>query len=148
MVKVVHQVLYPERKKSHKKSEFFEVNTGEDLIQMLEFVSQTKFNPTEKPLKFTYVILSSGGVYFSETGKSFLKNMISKHLVQSGVSREVIYAGELHFINSQEGAILVVDNSSGTYQPTNEHFELKRLKDLFEYNFSNLNVVTQAFNEK
>ncbi|OWY96095.1 C2 domain-containing Hypothetical protein, partial [Phytophthora megakarya] len=87
----------------------------------------------DKPVLFTYAITSKGW-YFSETGASFFKDMLSKHMLHSGAAFSVKYAGEFHIEKTDDDILkLVIDNNSGTYAPPQE--QLPRLQELMENNF-------------
>lgn len=92
----------------------------------------------EKRVLFTYAITPTGW-YFSETGAAFFKDMLSKHMLQSGAAFSVKYAGEFHIEKSLFGKYkLVIDNNSGTYAPPKA--ELPKLKELFEVNFPGISI--------
>jgi len=91
------------------------------------------------PRVFTYAIIDEG-LYTSETGIAMAKDVMSKHAVHANASPKVRMAGTFRFCYDQEKKehILVMDNDSGTYRPTFEHFPL--VKQLFELNFPGLRV--------
>ncbi|KAL3670658.1 hypothetical protein V7S43_003848 [Phytophthora oleae] len=92
----------------------------------------------EKPVLFTYAITSTGW-YFSETGASFFKDMLSKHMLHSGAAFSVKYAGEFHIEKGHFGKYkLFIDNNSGTYAPPKA--DLPKLKQIFEVNFPGISV--------
>jgi hypothetical protein len=87
----------------------------------------------DKPVLYTYAI-TKNGMYFSETGAAFFKDMLSKHMLHSGAAFFVKYAGEFHIEQSASGELkLLIDNNSGTYAPPKE--QLPQLQALFENNF-------------
>ncbi|KAJ8558703.1 hypothetical protein ON010_g8747 [Phytophthora cinnamomi] len=106
--------------------------TRRDLLARLE-------QHHDKPVLFTYVITKKGW-YFSETGASFFKDMLSKHMLHSGAAFSVLYAGEFRIDNDRfDEPTLVIDNNSGTYAPPAD--DLPQLQALMENNFPGINCV-------
>ena len=119
---------------------------------------------------FTYVLTLDALFRFTETGKEFGIDMLSKHTMHSDVSVYVAFSGEFfirrrkhHGHAAQEDGAqpsddisgessqdevpkdpsqyeLVIDNDSGTYRPNAEL--LPQLKAFFEANFPGLHVMT------
>jgi len=90
-------------------------------------------------LFYTYVVVD--GIWrFSQTGKSKMKDFMSKHAAHAACSREVTYSGEFHIQQSPHtgGYKLILDNNSGTYAPDKN--DLPRLVQLFQANFPGLEV--------
>eukprot|EP01064_Diplonema_japonicum_P012442 TRINITY_DN19902_c0_g2_i1.p2 TRINITY_DN19902_c0_g2~~TRINITY_DN19902_c0_g2_i1.p2 ORF type:complete len:445 (+),score=89.27 TRINITY_DN19902_c0_g2_i1:3158-4492(+) len=83
---------------------------------------------------FTYVVLPDGQWHFSHTGRSVLRDNLSKHAVHANAAEEVVYAGEFHVKNG----VLIMDNSSGTFAPAKE--DLPLIKELIKKNFLDLEV--------
>lgn len=110
----------------------------------------------------TYVITLDGLLRFTETGKEFGIDLLSKHTMHSDVSIYIAYSGEF-FIRRTGGNHhasepapsagaqaeessdpadyeLIVDNDSGTYRPNAALLPL--LRDFLQQNFPGLKVVT------
>jgi len=96
---------------------------------------------------YTYVITLDGEWRFCETGEEFAVDLLSKHSMHANVAKEVAFSGEFfvrpksrHQHHHQNGQLqngdsrplvedgmtdsseyeLIIDNSSGTYQPKKE----------------------------
>jgi len=120
---------------------------------------------------FTYVITVDGEWRFTETGKEFGIQMLSKHTMHSRVAIHVAFAGEFyvrvkkyyhhhipsddhhehHNRHGREGHVedfeLVIDNDSGTYRPDKKL--LPMLKEFMEKNLEGLSVaVADCFDDK
>lgn len=119
---------------------------------------------------FTYVITVDGEWRFTETGKEFGIQMLSKHTMHSCVSIHITFAGEFfmrakkhhgHYVladehvshhnrHGREGHIedfeLVIDNDSGTYRPDQK--KLPKLKEFLEKSLAGLDVsVAHCFDD-
>ncbi|KAI5795288.1 hypothetical protein EDC01DRAFT_745797 [Geopyxis carbonaria] len=102
---------------------------------------------------YTYVITLDAEWRFTETGKEFGIQMLSKHTMHSCVSIHVGFAGEFfvraipehkHLEGDVQGYELVIDNDSGTYRPPKEH--LPMLQKFLQKNLDGLRVtVKEAF---
>ena len=91
-----------------------------------------------KSVLYTYVIIETGW-YFSETGASLFKDMLSKHMLHSRAQFHVKYAGEFYVEQGPSGnCTLHIDNNSGTYAPPKS--ELPRVQALLESNFPGIQV--------
>jgi len=103
---------------------------------------------------FTYVLTLDALFRFTETGKEFGIDMLSKHTMHSDVAAYVAFSGEF-FIRrkhhptggeSGEGKCdpsnyeLIIDNDSGTYRPNAKL--LPQLKTFMQHNFPGLHVTT------
>ena len=110
------------------------LNSANDFYRLLNYGK----NSAGQILRYTYVMMD-GDWRFSETSADFMKDMMSKHVVHSGGTSEVYYAGEFQIrpIGFQ-GYKLVIDNGSGTYAPPSE--KLSNLKRLLEENFPDMMV--------
>ena len=119
---------------------------------------------------FTYVLTLDGLWRFTETGKQFGIDLLSKHTMHSDVSIYIAFSGEFFIrrlktpwkdaseqethppaeINGgppndeppKDPAYynLVIDNDSGTYRPNKDL--LPKLRDFMEHNFPGLKVTT------
>lgn len=118
---------------------------------------------------FTYVITLDGQFRFTETGKEFGIDLLSKHTMHSDVNIYVAFSGEFfvhrpatplepekqgtHPLANIEGGPpeselpkdpryyeLIIDNDSGTYRPTPTL--LPQLKEYLHHNFPGINIVT------
>ena len=119
---------------------------------------------------YTYVLTLDGLWRFTETGKQFSIDLLSKHTMHSDVSIYIAFSGEFfirrmktpwkdpleqetHLTAEIEGGPpsdkppkdpayynLVIDNDSGTYRPKKEL--LPQLKEFMERNFPGLKVTT------
>ncbi|KAG6618988.1 putative C2 domain-containing protein [Phytophthora cinnamomi] len=124
-----HAVIY----KHGSTTEYGQLKEPADFFSLLHGGKRL-----DKPVLFTYAITSTGW-YFSETGASFFKDMLSKHMLHSGAAFSVKYAGEFRIEKGHFGKYkLVIDNNSGTYAPPKE--DLPKLKEIFEYNFPGISV--------
>jgi hypothetical protein len=110
---------------------------------------------------FTYVLTLDGILRFTETGKEFGIDMLSKHTMHSDVSIYIACSGEFlvrnrqsahtHEAESASGSIdpdnyeLIIDNDSGTYRPNGEL--LPKLKEYLLFNFPGLHVRTLDCNK-
>ena len=115
---------------------------------------------------FTYVLTLDGQLRFTETGKEFGIDLLSKHTMHSDVSIYIAYSGEFfirrrkthHRVQSSESENrssaetpasvstdpgdyeLFIDNDSGTYRPNSQYLYL--LKDFLSTNFAGLRITT------
>eukprot|EP00611_Tribonema_gayanum_P009146 TRINITY_DN1889_c0_g1_i2.p1 TRINITY_DN1889_c0_g1~~TRINITY_DN1889_c0_g1_i2.p1 ORF type:complete len:199 (-),score=85.02 TRINITY_DN1889_c0_g1_i2:514-1110(-) len=140
---------------------------GEDFLRMFNFgrVEQvtlpsvfTTAGESLSALKvvpFTYVLLESGVMRFSQTQHKDMDALLqlpssvdfmSKHAVMADGAESVVYAGELFVLVRRRHHILVIDNGSGTYAPGDAHGELKRLEGLLVRNFPGLVVLAKVYN--
>ncbi|ROT37169.1 hypothetical protein SODALDRAFT_334244 [Sodiomyces alkalinus F11] len=100
---------------------------------------------------FTYVLTLDGMFRFTETGREFSIDLLSKHTMHSDVATYVASAGEF-FVRRLEGPAegwrpeedpayyqLVIDNDSGTYRP--DKSILGALRDFMARNLAGLGVV-------
>jgi len=78
------------------------------------------------------LIVISNSVYYG-----FVDWILSKHVLISGYSHDVRYAGELW---KDENDIIHLNNNSGTYRPTVE--QLQNVAQLAHLLFPDLNIVT------
>ncbi|OWZ01154.1 C2 domain-containing Hypothetical protein [Phytophthora megakarya] len=131
-----HEVIY----RHGSTTEYGLLKEPSDLFKLINYGQRL-----EKPVLFTYAITSTGW-YFSETGASFFKDMLSKHMLHSGAAFSVKYAGEFHIEKGHFGKYkLYIDNNSGTYAPPKD--DLPKLKQLFEVNFPGISVETRDQND-
>lgn len=123
-----------------RNTAYGECDSDEDLARkVLEFTHWG-----EGGRVFTYVITLDGEWRFTETGKEFGIQMLSKHTMHSCVSIYVGFAGEFFVRDLKHESKrkdkdaqkniddyeLVIDNDSGTYRPPKEHVEaLQRFLD-------------------
>ena len=118
---------------------------------------------------FTYVLTLDGQFRFTETGKEFGIDLLSKHTMHSNVSIYIAYSGEFflrrrkhrHHHRPSEDEIpveesneevvteistdpadyeLFIDNDSGTYRPNSKLLHL--LKDFMSANFPGIHIST------
>lgn len=118
---------------------------------------------------FTYVLTLDGQLRFTETGKEFGIDMLSKHTMHSNVSMYIAYSGEFfvrrrrhrrrhHSPAGQESQSLpspeistgvsddpsdyelFIDNDSGTYRPNAQYLHL--VKEFISANLPGLHVTT------
>merc|ERR1712130_208916 len=85
---------------------------------------------------------------FSQTGKSVLKDFMSKHATHAACSKSVTYSGEFHIqpsSHSPHSYKLILDNNSGTYAP--DKLALPTLVGLFQNSFPGLEVEALDFND-
>lgn len=117
-----------------RRNESGTITSGQDLLGLLNNGRQAN----GWIFFYTYVIVD--GIWrFSQTGKSMVKDFMSKHAAHAACHREVTYSGEFHVQQSANGGFkLVLDNNSGTYSPDKN--DLPRLVQLFQYNFPGLEV--------
>ena len=66
--------------------------------------------------------------------------------MHSCAAPHVIYSGTFR-LEERDGrrTVLVMDNDSGTYAPTNARGELRRLQGLMAWNFPGLHVETRSY---
>lgn len=122
---------------------------------------------------FTYVLTLDGMFRFTETGKEFGIDMLSKHTMHSDVETYIACSGEFfirrlkHPVSSDEvhpnqpisGGLprddpphnpayyqLIIDNDSGTYRP--DKSTLSVLKQFLEKNFPELGIVVMHWEDK
>ncbi|KAJ3157174.1 hypothetical protein HDU89_002586 [Geranomyces variabilis] len=112
--------------------------------------------------EYTYTLLADGVLHFSRADTPIL-NIASKHMMHSSCAREVVYAGtmrieaqktnnnnnESHNNNDEDKErirrFLIMDNDSGTYAPRCDRAELRRLRDLMQWNFPGLIVLARKY---
>lgn len=125
-----HAVIYTH---GPNKSKYGAISAPADFFELIHHGRRQG-----NPVLFTYVITQNGW-YFSETGATFFKDMLSKHMLHSGAAFSVLYAGEFRVDDHLFGEPkLVIDNDSGTYAPPKE--DLPRLVALMENNFPGMAV--------
>ncbi|TQS36344.1 hypothetical protein Golomagni_03210 [Golovinomyces magnicellulatus] len=111
---------------------------------------------------FTYILTLDGLLRFTETGKDFGIDLLSKHAMHSDVSVYVAFSGEFivrrrhnhnqssyqdtdlsHAQNNEEPSNfeLIIDNESGTYRPKGDLLPL--LRKFLKKNFPGLCVETK-----
>eukprot|EP00644_Phytophthora_capsici_P011731 jgi/Phyca11/509841/fgenesh2_kg.PHYCAscaffold_50_\ len=124
-----HEIIY----RHGGTTEYGTLKESSDFFKLVNYGRRE-----EKPVLFTYAITSTGW-YFSETGASFFKDMLSKHMLHAGAAFSVKYAGEFHIDKGHFGKYkLYIDNNSGTYAPPKA--DLPKLKQIFEVNFPGISV--------
>lgn len=105
---------------------------------------------------FTYVLTLDGLLRFTETGKEFGIDMLSKHTMHSDVNLYIAFSGEF-LIRRTDGTVeevageaaerdpgdfeLVIDNDSGTYRPNAAL--LPQLQEFLEANLPGLRVAVR-----
>lgn len=138
-IKLAHKVLYG---RTLKHNENGQLTNAEDLWRIVFSQRATK---RVKPCVYTYVI-DENTWRFSETDVKFFADFASKHALLANCCEYVRYAGEFHprpkygWDRCDDEWELVFDNGSGTYAPSVEL--LVNLKELLEFNFPGLNIVT------
>lgn len=142
--KLLHKLLYG---RTIKNSETDRLTNADDLWKKIFFGRPT----IAARLCFYTYIIDENTWRFSETGAQFFADYASKHALHANCAESVRYAGQFHprprygwdrFDDEWE---LVFDNWSGTYAPTPDL--LIKLKELLEFNFPGLNVVTYDFKD-
>ncbi|KAI9908859.1 hypothetical protein PsorP6_015293 [Peronosclerospora sorghi] len=124
-----HEVIYAHG----ATTQYGQLQDGSDFFALINYGKRL-----EKPVLFTYAITATGW-YFSETGASFFKDMLSKHMLHASAAFSVKYAGEFHIEKGHFGKYkLLIDNNSGTYAPPKE--DLPKLKAILENNFPGMSV--------
>ncbi|CAH0476972.1 unnamed protein product [Peronospora belbahrii] len=132
-----HAVIY----RHGATTQYGQLEDGSDFFKLINYGQRS-----DKPVLFTYAITSTGW-YFSETGASFFKDMLSKHMLHANAAFSVKYAGEFHIKKEHCGRYkLLIDNNSGTYAPPKE--DLPKLKELFENNFAGISVEAKDRNDE
>ena len=137
------------------------LTTGDALLRLVRDAGGTPVpcttpsEPAEKAARkgygavrgpeFTYTLLEDGVLHFSGAGSVALE-LPSKHCVHSCAAPHVIYSGTFR-LEERDGrrTVLVMDNDSGTYAPTNARGELRRLQGLMAWNFPGLHVETRSY---
>ncbi|RKF64373.1 putative c2 domain containing protein [Erysiphe neolycopersici] len=113
---------------------------------------------------FTYVLTLDGLLRFTETGKEFGIDLLSKHTMHSDVSVYIACSGEFlirrrhhqedrgidphlsHIDRDIKHYTLIIDNDSGTYRPNGDLLPL--LKKLLNKNFPGLDIqIKECTNE-
>lgn len=113
---------------------------------------------------FTYVLTLDGQFRFTETGKEFGIDLLSKHTMHSDVSIYIAFSGEFfvrrrkhhHRANGSRGSNsteeeadsskdpsmyeLIIDNDSGTYRPNGTLLPV--LREFLSSNFPELHITT------
>lgn len=126
----------------------------------LQFLKMVHFDDGWRT--FTYILTLDGLLRFTETGKEFGIDLLSKHAMHSDVSVYVAFSGEFivrrrhnyhqssyqdtglsHDQNNEDPSNykLIIDNESGTYRPKNDLLPL--LKKFLKKNFPGLRVETK-----
>ncbi|KAJ3177403.1 hypothetical protein HDU87_004422 [Geranomyces variabilis] len=103
--------------------------------------------------EYTYTLLADGVLHFSR-GDTPILNIASKHMMHSSCAPQVVYAGTMR-IEAQKTnddgddervrRFLIMDNDSGTYAPRCDRAELRRLRDLMQWNFPGLIVLARKY---
>ncbi|KAI0446727.1 hypothetical protein F4803DRAFT_502146 [Xylaria telfairii] len=128
----------------------------------LQFLKLAHFDEGHR--LFTYVVTLDGLMRFTETGKEFGIDLLSKHTMHSDAQIYIACSGEFfirrlkhHRTSTHSQAThssdqdqpakpqhyqLVIDNDSGTYRP--DKSVLPYLREFLERNFPGLEVVTPA----
>lgn len=94
---------------------------------------------------YTYALVD-GGLFFSETGASMPRDCVSKHAVHANASPHVRFSGTFRICFNPRGRtgfddyVLVIDNDSGTYRPSQDHLPL--LAQVFQANFPDMPIHT------
>jgi len=96
------------------------LNSGDGFLEL--FNGALRYNIRRV---YTYVLLDTG-MFFSETGIKLSHDTVSKHAVHANASPRVRMAGTFRvcFDPKEKKEILVMDNDSGTYRPTGDHFPM------------------------
>ncbi|TDH66412.1 hypothetical protein CCR75_004798 [Bremia lactucae] len=137
-VKTQHAVVYEHDRITSK---FGALSSANDFFNLIN-----NGRRDNKPVLFTYVITSQGW-YFSETGATFLKDILSPHMLHSNAANYVKFAGEFHVQKTSSNTLkLVLDNNSGTY-PTPKKI-LPELKALIKNNFEFINCDVVDLNDR
>lgn len=113
------------RRHLHKTEEVFENSSEKDLYNMLRTHTENKHH------KYNLVITGNKiSVIKIDIKYGFVDWILSKHVLLSGYSKDVRYAGE--FWKEADGDIYF-NNNSGTYSPNNEVIDNahKYLKEIF-----------------
>lgn len=113
------------RRHLHKTEEIFENSSEKDLYNML------RTHTENKPHKYNLVITGNKiSVIKIDIKYGFVDWILSKHVLLSGYSEDVRYAGE--FWKEADGEIYF-NNNSGTYSPNSEVIDNthKYLKEIF-----------------
>ncbi|KAF9910261.1 hypothetical protein EC991_006990 [Linnemannia zychae] len=132
-----HALLY-----RHGRSTVYgALGTADEVGELLHGDRLRKEPDTDlKTVVFTYSIIPKG-MYFSETGKAFFQDFMSKHAMHANRATEVLYAGEFRLFRDEHHNndwTLLIDNNSGTYAPNKE--ELHKVQQVFQLNFPDLVV--------
>ncbi len=130
--------------------------TGCDFLKLINYGVKKNAH-----CAYTYVVVDKG-LYFSETGIMFSKDLLSKHAVHANAASSVRYAGEFYVQwRPKEGMgtkqtpcrnmgdydwTLVVNNNSGTYAPQSGK-PLEMMKSLLKRNFPDLELKVEAFDK-
>ncbi|CAF1416522.1 unnamed protein product [Rotaria magnacalcarata] len=140
--KLAHKMLYG---RTIKNNQMGRLNNVNDLWTLIFSDEKTK---RIRSCIYTYII-NDNTWRFSETGVGYFTDFASKHALHANCCESVLYAGQFHprprfgWDRCDDEWELVFDNWSGTYAPCLDL--LKNLKDLLEFNFPGLNVVTYDF---
>ena len=146
-IKIAHKLLYGRTLKNNQNGFL------DDADDVWKIVFTDEKTQRIKPCIYTYVIDETTW-RFSETDGQFFADFASKHALLANVSEYVRYAGEFHprpkngwdHWNDDDEWELVFDNGSGTYSPDPEL--LMNLKQLLQFNFPGLNIVTYDFEDR
>jgi hypothetical protein len=142
--KCAHKILYG---RTIKHNQGARLTSADDLWKLIFFDERTK---RMRKCFYTYII-DDNTWRFSETGVGFFTDYASKHALHANCSEYVRYAGQFHarpkfgWDRCDDEWELVFDNWSGTYAPNPDL--LGQLKDLLEFNFPGLNIVTYDFKD-
>lgn len=143
-IRIAHKVLYAS---TYKNDETGRLTNANDLWKLILTDERTL---SVRICIYTYVIDDSTW-RFSETGTGYFTDYASKHALHANCSESVRYAGQFHprpkygWDRCDEEWELVFDNWSGTYAPS--PLLLNNLKELLEFNFPGLNIVTYDFRD-
>ncbi|CAI5721172.1 unnamed protein product [Hyaloperonospora brassicae] len=108
MVQSEHDYVY----KHNGNTVYGELDEADDFFKLLHGGKRQ-----DQSVLYTYVVVETG-MYFSETGAAFFKDMLSKHMLHSRAQYHVKYAGEFYISKGHFGKYtLHIDNNSGTYSP-------------------------------
>jgi hypothetical protein len=119
----------------HKTEEVFENSSEKDLYNML------RTHTENKPHKYNLVITGNKiSIIKIEIKYGIVDWILSKHILLSGYSTDVRYAGE--FWKSKDGEIYF-NNNSGTYAPSNQ--SIHNAKDFLKEIFPNTKINTVKF---
>ena len=143
-IRIAHKVLYASTLKNDETGRLKDANDLWNLILTDERTSKKRI------CIYTYII-DDNTWRFSETGTGYFTDYASKHALHANCSESVRYAGQFHprpkygWDRCDEEWELVFDNWSGTYAPS--PLLLNSLKDLLEFNFPGINIVTYHFKD-
>lgn len=165
--RILNKALHKQHNRIYKYNPTTEYGSFEACSEQaaLQFLKLAHF--AEGGRIFTYIISLDGVMRFTETGKEFGIDMLSKHTMHSDVATYIAFSGEFFIrrlgkhgseprastdgdsnspIGSEDSSHspmhyqLVIDNDSGTYRP--DKSLLPQLKGFLEHNFPGLNIAT------